>query len=84
MTDHKTSDDTVEIAGRTMKVRQPKPPYYCSFCGKADHEVRKMIDGPTVFICDECVGLCVSILCDQIPDYLPSIIADINVEKPRG
>ena len=31
---------------------------YCSFCGKSQHEVRKLIAGPTVFICDECVELC--------------------------
>src|SRR5574340_580416 len=34
---------------------------YCSFCGKSQHEVRKRIAGPTVFICDECVGLCMDI-----------------------
>jgi|SRR5262249_349093 len=32
---------------------------YCSFCGKSQHEVRKLIAGPTVFICDECVELCI-------------------------
>ena len=31
---------------------------YCSFCGKSQHEVRKLIAGPTVFICDECVVMC--------------------------
>src|SRR5882724_4260407 len=35
---------------------------YCSFCGKAQHEVQKLIAGPSVFICDECVGICVEIL----------------------
>src|SRR3954466_14941314 len=34
---------------------------YCSFCGKSQHEVRKLIAGPTVFICDECVELCMDI-----------------------
>jgi hypothetical protein len=34
------------------------PTLYCSFCGKSQHEVRKLIAGPTVFICDECVELC--------------------------
>ena len=34
---------------------------YCSFCGKSQHEVRKLIAGPTVFICDECVKLCMDI-----------------------
>jgi len=31
---------------------------YCSFCGKSQHEVRKLIAGPSVFICDECIELC--------------------------
>jgi ATP-dependent Clp protease ATP-binding subunit ClpX len=35
---------------------------YCSFCGKSQHEVRKLISGPTVFICDECVELCAGII----------------------
>ena len=35
---------------------------YCSFCGKSQHEVRKLIAGPTVFICDECVKLCMDII----------------------
>ena len=35
---------------------------YCSFCGKSQHEVRKLIAGPTVFICDECVALCTDIV----------------------
>jgi hypothetical protein len=45
--------------------RAPAPPpktLYCSFCGKSQHEVRKLIAGPTVFICDECVALCVDIV----------------------
>jgi len=33
-------------------------PLYCSFCGKADHEVENLIAGPTAFICNECVDLC--------------------------
>jgi ATP-dependent Clp protease ATP-binding subunit ClpX len=37
---------------------------YCSFCGKSQHEVRKLIAGPNVFICDECVELCLGILAD--------------------
>jgi hypothetical protein len=39
-----------------------KKPLYCSFCGKSQHEVRKLIAGPTVTICDECVGLCLDII----------------------
>ena len=38
---------------------------YCSFCGKSQHEVLKLIAGPTVFICDECVDLCVDIIKEE-------------------
>ena len=38
---------------------------YCSFCGKSQHEVRKLIAGPTVFICDECVELCNDIIREE-------------------
>ncbi len=38
---------------------------YCSFCGKSQHEVRKLIAGPTVFVCDECVELCMDIICEE-------------------
>ncbi|WWO96659.1 MAG: ATP-dependent protease ATP-binding subunit ClpX [Candidatus Dasytiphilus stammeri] len=41
---------------------------YCSFCGKSQHEVRKMIAGPSVYICDECVELCDDILSEEIKD----------------
>ncbi|WP_414039650.1 ATP-dependent Clp protease ATP-binding subunit ClpX [Acidithiobacillus sp. M4-SHS-6] len=52
---------------------------YCSFCGKSQHEVRKLIAGPSVFICDECIELCNDIVKDEIlddqhgdqPDKLP-------------
>jgi ATP-dependent Clp protease ATP-binding subunit ClpX len=41
---------------------------YCSFCGKSQHEVRKLIAGPTVFICDECVELCMDIIKEEGKD----------------
>jgi ATP-dependent Clp protease ATP-binding subunit ClpX len=41
---------------------------YCSFCGKSQHEVRKLIAGPSVFICDECVDLCNDIIREEIQD----------------
>ncbi len=43
---------------------------YCSFCGKSQHEVRKLIAGPTVFICDECVELCMDIIKEESKDSL--------------
>jgi ATP-dependent Clp protease ATP-binding subunit ClpX len=39
---------------------------YCSFCGKSQHEVKKLIAGPSVFICDECIELCNDIVRDEI------------------
>ncbi len=41
---------------------------YCSFCGKSQHEVRKLIAGPSVFICDECVELCNDIIREELDD----------------
>ncbi len=51
-------------APQPVETMVPKPSntLYCSFCGKSQHEVRKLIAGPTVFICDECVGLCNDII----------------------
>jgi ATP-dependent Clp protease ATP-binding subunit ClpX len=43
---------------------------YCSFCGKSQHEVRKLIAGPTVFICDECVELCMDIIKEENKNQL--------------
>lgn len=44
---------------------------YCSFCGKSQHEVRKLIAGPSVFICDECVDLCNDIIREEIQENAP-------------
>ena len=44
---------------------ESKNTLYCSFCGKSQHEVRKLIAGPTVFICDECVELCMDIIREE-------------------
>ena len=44
---------------------------YCSFCGKSQHEVRKLIAGPSVYICDECVDLCLDIIREEIKELTP-------------
>ncbi|EJA9101345.1 ATP-dependent protease ATP-binding subunit ClpX [Shigella flexneri] len=44
---------------------------YCSFCGKSQHEVRKLIAGPSVYICDECVDLCNDIIREEIKEVAP-------------
>ena len=46
---------------------------YCSFCGKSQHEVRKLIAGPSVFVCDECVELCNDIIREEVQEKSPSI-----------
>ena len=58
-----------------------KNPLYCSFCGKSQHEVRKLIAGPTVFICDECVELCMDIIGDENKSSLTKSGDDIPTPK---
>lgn len=57
MTDH--TNDSGDKNGKLL---------YCSFCGKSQHEVRKLIAGPSVFICDECVDLCNDIIREEIQE----------------
>jgi ATP-dependent Clp protease ATP-binding subunit ClpX len=52
-----------KVSGKTGG--EGKNTLYCSFCGKSQHEVRKLIAGPTVFICDECVELCMDIIREE-------------------
>lgn len=59
MSDHRTDGDK---SGKLL---------YCSFCGKSQHEVRKLIAGPQVYICDECVDLCNDIIREEIKDISP-------------
>jgi len=54
---------------------------YCSFCGKSQHEVRKLIAGPTVFICDECVELCMDIIREEHKTTL--VRSQDGVPSPR-
>ena len=57
----------IEAAERQTGAQEPTKPkaLYCSFCGKSQHEVRKLIAGPTIFICDGCVELCVNIIREE-------------------
>ena len=56
---------------------------YCSFCGKSQHEVRKLIAGPSVFICDECVELCNDIIREEIKDISPNKANQNALPKPQ-
>ena len=55
---------------------------YCSFCGKSQQEVRKLIAGPTVFICDECVELCLDIISEENKSSLSK--SGNNVPTPKA
>jgi len=70
---------------------------YCSFCGKSQHEVRKLIAGPTVFICDECVELCMDIIREEhksaivksgdgvpSPSEILSVLNDYVIGQPQA
>src|ERR1700731_4437826 len=54
---------------------------YCSFCGKSQHEVRKLIAGPSVFVCDECVELCNDIIREEIHEA--PVESDTKLPVPR-
>jgi ATP-dependent Clp protease ATP-binding subunit ClpX len=54
---------------------------YCSFCGKSQHEVRKLIAGPSVYVCDECVDLCNDIIKDELQD--DSSLGGGDLPKPK-
>jgi len=57
------------------------PQFRCSFCGKSQDQVRKLIAGPEVYICDECIGLCNEIILEEMDDDVP--LALQNALKPK-
>ena len=56
---------------------------YCSFCGKSQHEVRKLIAGPSVFVCDECVELCNDIIREEVQEEANAAVAKNKFPTPR-
>ena len=56
---------------------------YCSFCGKSQHEVKKLIAGPSVFICDECIDLCNDIIRDETTSDAGSGAIKSDLPTPR-
>jgi ATP-dependent Clp protease ATP-binding subunit ClpX len=56
---------------------------YCSFCGKSQHEVRKLIAGPSVFICDECIELCNDIIRDEVSEAADADGTRSSLPTPR-
>ena len=64
-----------------VESKNSKNTLFCSFCGKSQHEVRKLIAGPTVFICDECVELCMDIIREE--NKVVASPKSSNVETPK-
>lgn len=56
---------------------------YCSFCGKSQHEVRKLIAGPSVFICDECIDLCNDIIREEMQTIETAKFVKSSLPVPR-
>jgi hypothetical protein len=67
------------VTAPALTQEQGKPTLYCSFCGKSQHDVLTLIAGPTVFICEECVGLCDGIIADNV---LKRTLAKAKAERP--
>ena len=58
--------DAAQPRAGAQKPAQPDNLLYCSFCGKSQHEVRKLVAGPAVYICDQCVDLCTDFVDEQL------------------
>ena len=56
---------------------------YCSFCGKSQHEVKKLIAGPSVFICDECIELCNDIIREELQEAEAANLTKSDLPVPR-
>ena len=56
---------------------------YCSFCGKSQHEVKKLIAGPSVFICDECVDLCNDIIKEEVKNPAKEVKDHDQLPSPK-
>ena len=71
------ADDTTEDSNKDGKL------LYCSFCNKSQHQVRKLIAGPLVFICDECVELCNDIILEEVQKLESSSSLSSDLPKPK-
>lgn len=82
---------------KTPSKEDKKGTLYCSFCGKSQHEVKKLIAGPNVFICDECIGLCTDIITEEhkeknitegdkmpVPHKIKSILDDYVIGQEQA
>jgi hypothetical protein len=66
---------------KTMATRKKKNILYCSFCGKSQYEVKRLVDGQTAFVCDECVALCVEAVCrDTGQSFAKEFLGTIDLD----
>ena len=67
-----------------MAMKGNEPKVRCSFCGKTQEQVRKLIAGPNgTYICDECVEICAEICAEESADYAEPMSGEINLLKPQ-
>src|SRR5262245_42639217 len=71
------------IAASATAEQEPAQPktLYCSFCGKSQHDVRKLVAGPAVFICDECIELCTDFVDDPFRDEELSLLKEAHAQS---
>src|SRR6188508_1523421 len=71
------------MAGKGNMEKRDNQTLCCSFCGKSQKEVKKLIAGPTVYICDECIGLCNDIIAEEIEKEEQTYGGD-SIPKPAA
>jgi ClpX C4-type zinc finger protein/glyoxalase superfamily protein len=76
-----TKVEAAQSSANALAGAEPNATLHCSFCGKSQHEVRKLIAGPKVFICEACVGLCDDVIDNE--DLLDSFAAEDSGEGDR-
>ena len=67
----------------STSTKGPKVPYRCSFCGKSQEQVRKLIAGQGVYICDECINLCQEIIDEELLDQPKTKPVSTKLPNPR-
>lgn len=67
----------------TKGIDKSKSTLVCSFCNRSQEEVRKLIAGPSVYICDECIDLCNDIIAEEVEPNGPSLVSQSKIPKPK-
>jgi hypothetical protein len=79
------AEDAGALAPAVARDGSPLPrTLYCTFCGKSQHDVKKLIAGPSVYICDECVEVCVSVVDDDAPIWKVIELIDVALKRAEA